>query len=377
MPSIVLCSLLSLLVLSAMAQDGQPNGASGESVKPFWKASVMEAESLLFVRAEDGQPVTAPLLFTPTKILAVKSSSGTITYQEGKDYLFHPGSRILAVPPGSAIPVTTAKQLTPPLGTQPFNLRRRDGKGDILFAPSHEYADMQVEVTYEHRKSEWKLPAPRFASHELPLTLQKLKNGEPLRVMFFGDSITVGGNASKLSNVAPFMPPFPDLLIQNLKRTYKSDIPYKNLSVGGMTAAWGVQNIAPVAAEKPDLVILAWGMNDSSGGEGRPVQDFIADIQGQMEAIRKQQPKAEFILVCSMLPNEECHWANPKVILAYRDALKKLQGPGVAIADVTSVWAELLKRKTYLDFTGNGVNHPNDFGHRLYAQVLSALLIQE
>ena len=25
--------------------------------------------------------------------------------------------------------------------------------------------------------------------------------------------------------------------------------------------------------------------------------------------------------------------------------------------------------------TGNGVNHPNDFGHRVYAQVLSALLI--
>jgi hypothetical protein len=26
--------------------------------------------------------------------------------------------------------------------------------------------------------------------------------------------------------------------------------------------------------------------------------------------------------------------------------------------------------------TGNGVNHPNDFGHRIYAQVLSALLIE-
>ena len=27
------------------------------------------------------------------------------------------------------------------------------------------------------------------------------------------------------------------------------------------------------------------------------------------------------------------------------------------------------------DLTGNGVNHPNDFGHRVYAQVLSTLLV--
>jgi deoxyinosine 3'endonuclease (endonuclease V) len=43
---------------------------------------------------------------------------------------------------------------------------------------------------------------------------------------------------------------------------------------------------------------------------------------------------------------------------------------------VTSVWEGLLKRKKHLDVTGNGVNHPNDFGHRLYAQVLAALLIK-
>jgi len=27
-------------------------------------------------------------------------------------------------------------------------------------------------------------------------------------------------------------------------------------------------------------------------------------------------------------------------------------------------------RKTHHDLTGNGINHPNDFGHRLYAQVI-------
>lgn len=366
--------LLVLLGMPAMAHAGPGSGNSAENARPFWKSTVMVGESVLFVKPDDGKPVTGRLLFTPGKILAVQNSSGTITYQPGKDYIFRSGSRTLTLPEGSSIPVATEKQLTPPLGTQPFSLRRRDGKGDILFAPTHEYADMQVVVTYEHKKSEWKLPPPRFAARELPLTIRKLKSGKPLNITFFGDSITVGGNASKLSNVPPFMPPYPDLVVQNLKRAYASDITYKNLSVGGMTAAWGLQNIAQVAAEKSDLVVLAWGMNDSSGG--RPTHDFIADIQGQMDAVRKLQPTAEFILVSSMLPNEECNWAKPKLILEYRDALEKLAGPGIAVADLSAVWEELLKGKTYLDFTGNGVNHPNDFGHRIYAQTLSALLIK-
>jgi len=367
--------ILILFGIPMTALAGREGEHSAENPKPFWKSGVMVGESVLFVKVEEGTPITGRLLFTPTKILAVKNSSGTITYQAGKDYTVQPGSRTLTLPAGSSIPVATEKQLTPPLGSQPFSLRRRDGKGDILFAPSHEYADMQVVVTYEHKKSEWKLPPPRLATRELPRTLQKLKSGQPLNIIFFGDSITVGGNASKLSNVAPFMPPYPDLVIQNLKRAYKSDITTKNLAVGGMTAAWGLQNIAQVATEKPDLVVLAWGMNDSSGG--RPLHDFITDIQGQIDAVRKVQPNAEFILVSSMLPNADCNWANPALILTYRDALEKLRGSGIAIADLSEVWEEILKSKTYLDFTGNGVNHPNDFGHRLYAQTIAALLVRQ
>jgi hypothetical protein len=43
---------------------------------------------------------------------------------------------------------------------------------------------------------------------------------------------------------------------------------------------------------------------------------------------------------------------------------------------MTSLWADLLKRKAWHDLTGNGVNHPNDFGHRLYAQVILGLLVE-
>ena len=49
-------------------------------------------------------------------------------------------------------------------------------------------------------------------------------------------------------------------------------------------------------------------------------------------------------------------------------SLATLAGYGV-------VW-ELMKNKHDLDLTGNGLNHPNDFGHRLYAQTILSVLIE-
>ncbi len=50
-------------------------------------------------------------------------------------------------------------------------------------------------------------------------------------------------------------------------------------------------------------------------------------------------------------------------------------GASVVLADVTSVWKEVLRRKKFADLSGNGVNHPNDFGHRIYTEVILSLLI--
>jgi hypothetical protein len=139
----------------------------------------------------------------------------------------------------------------------------------------------------------------------------------------------------------------------------------------GMTSGWGCQNIQPVAAVSADLFILAWGMND-----GCPANEFVANLRKQITDVRNINPTAEFILVATMLPNGEWIAVNSDRQIAYRDAMLSITEPGVAIANVTSVWEGLLKRKKHLDITGNGVNHPNDFGHRLYAQVLAALLIK-
>ncbi len=46
----------------------------------------------------------------------------------------------------------------------------------------------------------------------------------------------------------------------------------------------------------------------------------------------------------------------------YQQALIELAETGVAVADVTRAWTRMLDLKADHDLTGNGVNHPNDFG---------------
>ncbi|MFM7930120.1 MAG: hypothetical protein ACKO9Q_20625, partial [Pirellula sp.] len=59
-----------------------------------------------------------------------------------------------------------------------------------------------------------------------------------------------------------------------------------------------------------------------------------------------------------------------EMFFAYRDALEGVVQDGESLVDLTAIWQQLLERKHDLDLTGNGLNHPNDFGHRLYAQAI-------
>ena len=44
-----------------------------------------------------------------------------------------------------------------------------------------------------------------------------------------------------------------------------------------------------------------------------------------------------------------------------------------AAADLYRVWQLFLQRKDFFDLTGNGVNHPNDYGHRILANTALSL----
>ncbi|MCA9124414.1 MAG: SGNH/GDSL hydrolase family protein [Planctomycetaceae bacterium] len=361
--------LRSLSAQSTLDKEWQYNPSL---LRPFWQGDTVEKETALFIRNEVTSEGRASVLFPITRVLSVSNSAGDKTYEEGRDYVWRAGSREIILPAGSRIVSQTPQDLRRPAKSQKYELTHRDGNGEIFFGAMLEYHEMQTSITYEHAIEPWDGSRPKFAVEVLPRTIDRLRRKKALSIVLLGDSISTGCNASGWANGKPFQPAYPELLREHLEVSYGSKVTLTNLSVGGTSTPWGVTMVDQVVAHHPQLVILAFGMNDSAG---RSAEEYKANTKVMVDRIRESLPDTEFILVASMLGNRDWIRLKHEVFPQYRDALADLCEPGIALADLTSMWSEFLKRKRDWDLTGNGVNHPNDFGHRVYAQVLSTLLV--
>ncbi len=365
-----------IVILQGVATVDEPVKASWnyspEQIRPFWENEVMEGESVLFIKDSQTGEARASVLFPIKEVLTVRNSAGDITYENGRDYKWNLGSRELVLPPGSRIVSRTPSELRRPAKSQQFALMHRDGNDEIYFGAKLEYHEIQTCITYSHAPNLWENDVPKFDATALPRVLSKLQNRQPVSIVVIGDSISTGCNASGWAQGAPYQPPYPDLLRKHLESHYQNHVELVNLSFGGTGASWAVTMVDKIVDAKPDLVIVALGMNDAGGC---PASEYKANIEMVIAKIRETLPDTEFILIASMVGNRDWVTLKQELFPQYRDALEELRGPGIALADMTSIWTSLLEHKKDWDLTGNGVNHPNDFGHRLYAQVLSRLLI--
>jgi len=344
-------------------------------LEPFWRRTEI-CEPLLFVEAEGGGRPTGKLLFKPSQVLSLRSATREVSYEAGQDYEVDLANGTISVPPGSKIPVITREQMYPLMTSDLPKMARKSGdkKRGIMFAEGPFYHKLQVEATYRCEPGQWHGPTPQYAADVLPKTTAKLRARAPLKVLVYGDSISAGSNASLFTKAPPGCPPYPELVAHGLEKHFGSNVVLHNMAVDGTTSDNGVKlvNKEPIGKDRPDLVIIAYGMNDAY--YRREAKEYRTNIRQIIERIRSDAPDAEFILVASMLPNAE-RGVPLAPFSKYRDALAALCGPGVALADVTSIWGELLKHKSFYDLTGNGINHPNDFGHCVYAETTLGLLI--
>jgi len=361
-----------LIATQAFGQEAGNEAAWAPLVlHPFWIDSRMSGETLLFVKKPGDKDIAARLLFVPTKIVTVTSANGAITFDEGRDYVWTPGSNVLTLTANSRIPFRTWAQLHPPKGS-PMSLgEAADGKSSLFFEEfGKTFQGLQIAVTYDHREG-WNGRVPQSAAKELARTIAKLK-AKQLKLVVFGDSVSAGAGASGNFHAPPYQPSYTELVAEGLRAQYGADVTLKNLSEGGQDSTWAVKMASNAAAQDPDLVIVGFGGNDAT--RGISAESFAQNIQAVIDSIRKTSPNADFILIATMTANPD--WPESKAALCqqYRDALFRLAGPGVAVADEFSIWQGMLKTKKFLDLTANGINHPNDFGHRVYAQVVLHLL---
>ena len=339
---------------------------------PVWSSREIDGESLFFIQTENDLAPKASLLFVPGSVPVLRSSSREITYEMGRDFTWAAGTRLVVLTKDSRIPFKTVAELHPAPGLPNSYDGFRDGKSHMLYAQGHFFHDLQSIANYTAAES-WTGPKPAPApTGALDRLRARLAARQPIKIVVLGDSISTGLNASITGGVAPHQPAYPELVAQGLEKSFGSKIEIKNLSVIGMGANWGLKQLATVGAEAPDLLICAFGMNDASA-HITPDQfaGTVREIVAQLHAAR---PECDAILVSPMCANPEWNRSSPELYPAYAVELKKLAGPGCAIADVTTVWTTLLERKGVLDLSGNGLNHPNDFGHRIYADVVLELI---
>ncbi len=373
----LLLALVLPLIIASSAAAAEPDATAWKyspgSLRPFWLGETLKDEPILFIKDPASGIARGKVLFSIKRVLSVRNGENTIAYREGRDFTWNAKSREIVLPPDSRIVSRTVADLRRPDGSQRHRLTHRDGNGEILFGAKLEYHQMQTCITYTRLLTDCPSPVSAFNEKALPRSIATLRAGKPFSIVVLGDSISTGCNASGWGGGAPHQPAYPELLKLHLEAVYRTTVSLTNLSVGGKASHWGISMVDQVAAAKPDLVIVAFGMNDSARV---PATEFKTNISAIIGKTREQVPEAEFILVASMLGNRNWTYLKHELFEPYRDALNQLVKPGIAVADLTTVWTEFLRLKDYLDLTGNGVNHPNDFGHRVYAQVIAALLAE-
>jgi lysophospholipase L1-like esterase len=338
-----------------------------------WKVGTIHRESVLFLK-DEGNP-SARLLFDASKIIKVERADRTKTYELGKDFELSSDGSTLTLTPNSPVFFHKSSDLFLPKGAK-NSIGQRAGHPDqsLLFAQGHVWHDWQVEITYEPKSFSWGGYKPTYLGSKLPNTLVKLKSKQAVTLALSGDSISEGYNASGFTGGKPHMPAYAGLVSAQLAKSYGGPVTMHNRAIAGWSVKQGNDDLDKLLAEKPDLVIIAYGMNDV--GYRNPAV-YKAGIATMLDRIKAANSKTEVILVSTMLGNPAWHHTAPEWFPKYRDALASLQREGVVMVDLTSVFTKLAERKTHSDITGNGVNHPNDYGHRIYAQAILSTLIED
>lgn len=358
-------SVFSIAAYAAKAPDGaqmQPEFSHCENVECGYYTSVkfrmkykfltgplVEGESF-FANAEG--PRAFNTAFKPTKILSVYNHNTGQLYKAGVDYI--PTEKGISIPENSSI------KFSPPKFIESISADDMKSYGVRL---TTEFQSYQYAITYY--KSETFQPT-RYGS----ISSFKKKLGIfPVNITFFGDSITDGANATS-KDAPPHQPGYAGLVTARLNELYPTMIGYRNNSVGGWSAINATASVEyRVNDLKSDLVVLAFGMNDAGGYSP---MDYKKHIKYVIDAIRAKQPDTAILLVSPTRANPRTFIQKREYVNAYLPALISLsdQYKQIAVADLTAPWDRLLSNKSYYDITGNGLNHPNDFGHRIIAEVV-------
>ena len=282
----VLGLFCSSMVLAVNQEKSSADMTAGD---PLWNSQASDNEPVLFIQEEGKQLATGKLLFIPSEKFRITHPDLKMQYEEGKDYTWKPGTNVIELTFTSRIPFTTAAQMMPPKGSPNMF-------ATVLHSEGRFFHDLQMQVSYWRKTDPWPVPY-KPQPERLTRVLAKLRAKQPIKLVALGDSITQGFNASGFEPALaePYQPCYPQLVANTLQKRFGSKVTLVNFGAAGAEAGWGVEMVPKVTAEKPDLVFLAFGMND--GGS------YDKKMTKMRDDVMAQNPGADVVMVSPMTMN--------------------------------------------------------------------------
>lgn len=203
----------------------------------------------------------------------------------------------------------------------------------------------------------------------IPKTIAKIKAGEPVKIVCWGDSVTAGGDATcpekaytkvfekLLSEKFPELDFTIEVIAESSTNSRQWLYPEEHPTV--KSENWWNR----VLDGKPDLVTIEF-VNDAYLNEKKLFEETYNEILTRLKNIN-----AEVIFI---IPHFTKGMPNDSDNRSYVEYLKEFADKnGVALADVSNRWKNMyLDGLPYITFLRNGYNHPDDRGHEIYAEEL-------
>lgn len=334
----------------------------------------IQQESCMFTARDEAQ-----LMFPVKEIVRVITPATGKEYFAGIDFEYTPGSRTIRRIPGGSIPYIPESMMHPDENAVCFpepDARAVEGAcdgGRLFFNNESFFAQNQIFVDYRAEIIDFEAELDSQLDR-LPLSRRKLVSGNELKITLIGDSISEGYNSTSYTRSEPFAPAYIDQVARHLEDRFRAKVTLNNHAVDGTGCQFAEMNARLWVPDRPDLLIIAYGMNDFHKMTGN---EFIAANQRLIGLCRTLSPDCEVVLLASMTGHPGWKYTQPGRDAEFAVKAREFvatSGKDIALADVQKVWRKFLERKDFYDLSGNGVNHPNDFGHRIYASVLLQLL---
>ncbi len=211
------------------------------------------------------------------------------------------------------------------------------------------------------------------AEQLLPKTLVKLRAGEEVTIVAWGDSVTNGGGVGGDKSL---------WYQSRFQARLQERFPQAKVTM--LTAAWGGGNSrgymsAPpggvhdfqrdVLDPKPDLVTIEF-VNDAYLNEEQ-TQEHYRGIMERLNSI-----PAEVILITPHLVRPD--WLGVKTLKFDEDPRAYVKGlrrfareNNIALADASVLWCRLYRQGIpYVTLEANSINHPDRRGHEMFADAL-------